>query len=175
MSEMAIGRGGGDASARGAGQEPGLDEVGLVEVLEAVHALAHGDRQSLGPHGPARIFLDDRAQDLAVEPLEAELVYLEAVEAAAHDGAGLFGPSPSTWAKSRIRRRSLLAIRGVPRLDGGEQGGGVLVHVHPEDRRRAMDDRLELAGLVIAEAERYPEAARERRETVPALVVAPTR
>ena len=75
-----------DAATRRARDEAGLDEEGFVEVLEAVHALAHGDREGLRPDRATGVFLDDGAQDVAVEPLEPEDVYLEAVQAPAHDG-----------------------------------------------------------------------------------------
>ena len=74
---MLVGAAGGDAAARGALEESLLDQVGLVEVLERPGVLADRDGQRLDAGGAAVVVLDQRAQDLAVDVVEAELVDLE--------------------------------------------------------------------------------------------------
>ena len=67
----------GDAAARRAHEQPLLDEVGLADVLERVALLGAGGGERLDADGPAVELLDDRAQERAVELVEAELVDAE--------------------------------------------------------------------------------------------------
>ena len=54
-------------------------------------------------------------------------------------------------------------MRGVPLLDAARRAAASSSTSTPMYRRRAMDDRFELVDLVVAEAQRYAEAAREGR------------
>src|SRR6185295_3625447 len=80
QAQVLIRAGGGDAAAGGALDQPPLQEVGLVDVLDRVLLLADGDRQSGKADRAAVELLDDRAEDLAVEPLEALRVHLQELQ-----------------------------------------------------------------------------------------------
>jgi hypothetical protein len=94
---MTVGMHGRDAPARGPLEHAELQQVGLVDVLDRVALLAHRDRQRREPHGPARELLADHAQDLAVQPIQSELVDLEQLERGLCDLA-VTRPSPRTSA-----------------------------------------------------------------------------
>ena len=66
--------------ARRALDQAALEQVGLVDVLDRVLLLAHRDRERREPDRAAAELLADRAQDLAVEAVEARVVDLEQVE-----------------------------------------------------------------------------------------------
>ena len=65
---------GGDAAARRAIEESGLQEERLVQVLDAALVLAGRRRQRLETDGTPVVLLDDRAQEFPVHALEAGLV-----------------------------------------------------------------------------------------------------
>ena len=77
-SQVAVRRGRGDAAARRALEEAGLEEVGLVEVLERAAVLAERGGDRADADGTAAELLDDRREDPPVELVEAVLVHLEA-------------------------------------------------------------------------------------------------
>ena len=77
----------------------------------------------------------------------------------------VIAPWCRTSATSRARRIRL-AIRGVPRRRD-DLVGRVVRDLHPEDPRRAPDDRRQLAGVVVPEPERHPEPVAERRRQEP--------
>ena len=68
---------GGRAAARGALDQPALQQVRLVDVLDRVLLLAHGHRERREPHRAAAELLADRAQDLTVQPVEPLVVHLQ--------------------------------------------------------------------------------------------------
>ena len=68
------------APARRALEHAQLEQVGLVDVLDRVLLLADGDRERREPDRAAGELHADRAQDLAVEAVEPELVDLEQLE-----------------------------------------------------------------------------------------------
>ena len=74
------------ATARRALEEAALEQVGLVDVLDGVLLLADGDGERREADGPAAEQLADRAQQLAVEPVEALVVDLQQVERVLGDG-----------------------------------------------------------------------------------------
>ena len=77
MGERGVG---GHAAARRAHEEPLLEQVGLVDVLDRVGLLADRHRERRQAHRAAAELLADGAQDLAVEPVEPGRVDLEQVE-----------------------------------------------------------------------------------------------
>src|SRR5581483_11498060 len=59
--EMAEGAAGRDAPARGALEQPALEQIGLIDILDRVLLLPHGHGQRRESHGPAGELLADRA------------------------------------------------------------------------------------------------------------------
>ena len=76
---------GDDAAAGGPLEETELEQVRLVDVLDRVRLLAQRDRQRGKPDRAAVEALDDGAQQLAIDRLEATLVDLEQLEGLAGD------------------------------------------------------------------------------------------
>src|SRR5436853_1175648 len=77
IPHVLVGAAGGDPAAGRALEEALLDEVGLVEVFERPPVLTHGDGQRLDAGRAAVVVLDEGAQDLAIQVVEAELVHLQ--------------------------------------------------------------------------------------------------
>ena len=77
---MRVGAPGRGPAPRRALDQPALEQVGLVDVLDRVLLLADRDRQRRQADRAAAELLADRAQDLAVEAVEALVVDLEQVE-----------------------------------------------------------------------------------------------
>src|SRR5918912_3068268 len=71
---------GDDAAARRALDEPELEEVRLVDVLDRLLLLAEGDGERREPHRPAAELDRDRLEQLAVGALEADRVDLVELE-----------------------------------------------------------------------------------------------
>jgi hypothetical protein len=76
-------------------------------------------------------------------------------------------PLARTSAKSRTRRSSRLATRGVPRDRSPPPAPLRIVHRHAEDARRAADDLLDVGGRVEIEAVDNAEPRAERRGEEP--------
>src|SRR3954470_8156038 len=83
IAEVLVGPPGGDPAAGGALEEPLLDQVGLVEVLQGPRVLAHRDGQRLEAGGTPVVVLDQRGEDLTVDVVEAELIHLQEAQGAA--------------------------------------------------------------------------------------------
>src|SRR3954468_23074551 len=66
-----------DAAARSPLEEPPLEQVGLVDVLDRVLLPPHGHGQRRQADRTAAELLADRAEDLAVEAIETEMVDLQ--------------------------------------------------------------------------------------------------
>ena len=71
--------------ARGPLEEPELQEVRLVDILDRVGLLAERDRERREPDGTAAELRRDRVEQLPVDPLEALLVDLEELECLLRD------------------------------------------------------------------------------------------
>ena len=71
---MLVGRRQGDASLGRAFDEPELDQVRLVNLLDRLGFLADGDRKGVDPHGAAAELVDDRGDDGLVHVVKADLV-----------------------------------------------------------------------------------------------------
>ena len=76
-AQVPVGRGRRDAAARRALQEAGLQQVGLVEVLERAAVLAERRGDRADADGAAAELLDDRREDPPVELVEPVLVHLQ--------------------------------------------------------------------------------------------------
>src|SRR3990172_1447993 len=72
QAEVLVGAGRGLPAARRPGQEPKLDQVGLVDVLDRVGLLRDRGGNRLEADGAALKLLDDGPQDLVVNLVEAE-------------------------------------------------------------------------------------------------------
>ena len=71
-------------------------------------------------------------------------------------------PSARTWAKSRTRRSSRLAMRGVPREREAISAAPVGLELDAEQAGRAVDDQVELVRLVELEVGGEPEPVAQR-------------
>jgi hypothetical protein len=109
-----VGEAGGDAAAGGAVEEADLDEEGFVDLFEGVLLFGERGGQRVEADRAAVVFLDDGAEQAAVELVEAVGVDLEHFEGGLAVGRSMW-PAARTWAKSRTRRSRRLAMRGVPR------------------------------------------------------------
>jgi len=79
---------------RGSLDEPGLDEIRLMDVLDRAAVLADGDGNGLQAHRPAPELVDDRVQDPPVHLVEAEVVDTEHREGLVRDLAGDHAVTP---------------------------------------------------------------------------------
>src|SRR6266550_2970826 len=129
----------GDRAAAGRPlDEAELQEVRLVHVLDRVRLLAERRREGAEPDRATAVLLRDRPQELAVEPLEPNLVDLEQFQRLPRDGG---------------RDGALMPhLRDVP--DAAEDP---VAHA-----RRPAGAAGDLAVLVVVEPERDPEAVAQR-------------
>ena len=114
------------------------------------------------PTGPPPNCAAQRAEDGAVDLVEAALVDAEQRQAVAGRCRRRSAPSARTSAKSRTRRSRRLAMRGVPRLRRAISHAPSSSMVHVEDAGGAGDDGLELVGVVVVEPGDEPEAVAQR-------------
>jgi hypothetical protein len=96
--------------------KPLLDQVGLDDVLDGIARLGQR-RRRWSRRRPARRrkFCGDHREIAAVELVEAERVDVEPAQRLVGDLARSTRSAPATEAKSRTRRSSRPAMRGVPR------------------------------------------------------------
>src|SRR6266511_831137 len=153
---------GDNTSARRALDEPELQQVRLVDVLDRVRLLAESDGERRQSDRTAAEAFDNRTQQLAVDAFEAELVHLVQLERFARDldrhralVAHLGDVAHTAQDPVRDTRRAARASRD---LVGGNVRG-----LDTEDARAPPHDRRELRPFVVAEPERHPETITERR------------
>src|SRR5512133_3549981 len=79
-AEVAVGRGGRDASPRGAVQEAVLDQERLIDVLNGVALLADRRGNRVEPHRSPSELVDDGKQYHPVHRVESHLVYLKKLQ-----------------------------------------------------------------------------------------------
>ena len=104
----------GHPAARRADQQPLAHEERLGDRLDGLGLLAHGDGEGGQPDRSPAEAAAQRVEHGAVEPVEARARRRR--RAPARPGPRpVTTPSPRTWAQSRTRRSSRLAMRGVPR------------------------------------------------------------
>ncbi len=163
---MLVGLGRGHAAARGALDEPALDEEGLVNVLNGARFLGAGHGDGLHPHGPAAELVDDEREDLAVHLVQAVRVHVQLVQGVlgqllVHRGLALHQrvvadapEQPPGDARGPAR----------PAPDGP---GPLLGDLHAQDVCRAQDDAREFLGRVEIQAEHAAEAVAQGRGQKP--------
>ena len=88
---MLVGRGGGDASLAGSGDEADLEEIGLDDVFEGVALFAEGGGKGLDASGAAVVGGDEAGEKGAVEVVEAQVVDLFDLQG----GGGKFAGGPA--------------------------------------------------------------------------------
>jgi hypothetical protein len=92
-----------------------LHQIGFVDFLDGIFFLADGSRNRAESDRAAGIFLQNREHEVAVDFVEAVLIDASICSASLAT-ASVMWPCARTCAKSRARRSSRLATRGVPRL-----------------------------------------------------------
>src|SRR4051812_12198650 len=159
--QVGEGGGGGHPSARRALEEAALEQVRLVHVLDRVGLLGDGDRERREPDRAALELLADRAQDVAVEPVEPGVVDLEQVERLlghiAVDASGV----PHLREVAHTLQQAVGHARRPARARGNRARTRT-VDLHAEDARRAIHDESQVVGVVEVKAVRDPEAVAQR-------------
>src|SRR5262245_29971635 len=86
--EVFIGARRGHAAARRAIEKSSLNEKRLVDVFDGVFFLVDGGRDAVDPHRSTTEFVDDGAQQLAIDLIEAVVVHFEQLEGGTGDLTG---------------------------------------------------------------------------------------
>ena len=161
------------APARGALDQPALEQIRLVDVLDRVLLLADGDGQGREAHRTAAELLADRAQDLAVEPVQPGVVDLEQVERLARHLAGDDAGAAHLRVVAHALEQAIGHPRGAPAALGDGAGAGVL-DLDLEQPGRAADDRGEIRRGRSARGDAGSRSGRASGVVIsPARVVAP--
>ena len=150
---------GGDAPPRGPLQQPLLEEVRLVDVLDRVGRLPHAVGEGPEAHRPALEGLGEPAEDLAVELLQAERVHLQQLQRLLGDGAVHAGDAPHLGDVADPAQQAVGDPRRPPRALG-QDGGAVVVDVDVEQAGGPADDRRELGRRRSSSAGGGPRTAR---------------
>ena len=103
------------------------------------------------PTGPPPNRRHSDVEDGPVEPVEPGLVDLVELEGRGGPTSTVTMPSARTWAKSRTRRSSRLAMRGVPREREAISADALGGELDAEQAGGAVHDQVELGGLVELE------------------------
>ena len=152
----------GDLAATGrALEEALLDEEGLVHLFQRAGVLADGCGDGAEAYGSATKLVDDGAEDLVVNLVEAVAVDVECFEGIAcylHvDGAGALDLCEVAHAAQQG-----VGDTGGATAAAGNLGGRLMVARHAEDVGRAGDDAGEDVGVVVLEVHVDAEAGAER-------------
>src|SRR5581483_6936145 len=161
-SEVRLSELGDDAAAGRPLQEAELQQVGLVDVLDRLGLLPERDRKRREPNRAAAEPLHDAAEELAVEPLESCAVHLEQGERLLRDGGRDRALVPHLGHVADAAEDPVRDPRRAARACGDELGG-VVGDLDPEDARRPPHDRRELGRVVEVEPEGEAEAVAQRR------------
>ena len=155
---------GDDPPARRALEEAELEQVRLVDVLDRVGLLAERDRERReADRARRRSLLDDRAQQLAVGPLEPALVDLEQLERLARDVGGDRAGVPHL-ARRRGRGGGCGSRSAACRASGARSRRRPSSSIAtPRMRAERRTIRAELRRLVELEPEGHAEAVAQRR------------
>ena len=150
------------APARGAQEEAALEQVGLVDVLDRVRLLVDGHRERREPDRAAAELAADRAEDLAVQAVQALLVDLQQVQR----GAGRLGVDDAAAADLRVVAHALEQAVGHARGAAGALGdrpraGGLDLDL--QHARAAGHDPRQVVGRVVVEPVLDAEAVAQRR------------
>ena len=130
------------AAVRGALDEADLQQVRLDDVFERLEVFGQRRGDRVDADRAAAVTFGDRAQERAIEPVEPAFVDAFALQRLVGDRA-VTTPSARTSAKSRTRRSSRLAMRGVPRLRCAIVAAPAGFDAHVEHARAALDDVLQ--------------------------------
>ena len=114
-AQVRPGPGGGHPAARGALDQALLEQERLVGVLDGVGLLPHALRQRGQAHRLAAEAAAERVEDGPVDLVQARARPRRTGPGPPRRCGPVTTPSPRTSTKSRTRRSSRLAIRGVPR------------------------------------------------------------
>ena len=153
----------GHPAARRAGDQALLDEERLVHVLDRLGLLADADGQRRQPDRAAAELLGRAASRMARSTLSRPRSSTPNSGSPSRAVASSIVPSPRTSAKSRTRRSSRLAMRGVPRDAAGDlPRAGRRRSCTPRMPAARSDDRLELVGVVVVEPGDEAEAVAQR-------------
>src|SRR5205085_7204544 len=150
------------AAPRRALDEPELEQIGLVDVLDRLLFLAERRRKRRESHRSAVELLHDRAQQLACLAIESFLVDLEQRQRL-----------PRVLRCDRPLVTHLRDVAHAPEDPVGDARrppraprnllGGLLGDLDAENTRRAVNDRAELPRVVIVEPEGKAEPVAQRR------------
>ena len=151
------------AAARRALHEALLDQEGLDDLLDRVARLRERRGDGLDADRAAAEALGDQAEIAPVELVEAERIDLEPAAAPCRRPCASIASTPSTAAKSRTRRSSRVAMRGVPRERRAISVRAVGGEGDAEDAGAAAHDVFEFVHRVEIEPDRNAEAVAERR------------
>ena len=158
---MLIGEAGGDAAAGGAVEEADLDEEGLVDLFEGVLLFGERGGEGVEADGAAIVFLDDGAEEAAVEFVEAVGVDFEHFEGS-HGGGTVDFPLGSYFRKITDAAEEAVGDAGCASGTHGDFGGAVAIDGDAEDLGGALDDPAEFVVGVELEAEEDAEAGAQR-------------
>src|SRR6266571_5577434 len=151
-----------NASARCALQEAELQEVRLVDVLDRVLLLAEGDRERRQADRAAAELVQDRAQQLPVDALEADRIHLEQRERLARHVIRDHAVVPDLRDVAHAPQDAVRDPRRAARA-ACDLVGRVVFDLDVEDARGAPHDRPQLARLVVLEPEGHPEPVAQWR------------
>ena len=138
----------------------------LVDVLDRVALLAHGDRERGEPDGTARELLADRAQDLPVEAVEAALVDLQQLQRRARGVGAENALHPHLGVVAHAAQQTVGHARGAAAALR-DRLGAALLQRDLEDPRGAFDDRRKLRRGVGLKPRLDAEAVAQRRGEQP--------
>src|SRR5689334_12652370 len=155
-------RRGGHAPAGSALDEPALEQVGLVDVLDRVGLLGHRDRERGQAHRATLELLADRAQDVAVETVEPRGVDLQQPQRLVGDLLVDAARGADLRVVAHALQQAVGHARRAARARGDQHGAGV-VDVDVEDARRPVHDAGQVLRLVEVEPVRDAEAVAQRR------------
>ena len=162
-AEVGEGRRGGHPAPGGALEEPFLQEVGLVDVLDRLGLLPDRHRQRRQADGRRRrTYGTGRIEDGPVDLVEAPLVDLEQREGVPGARRRSRRRRPGTSAKSRTSRSRRLAMRGVPRARTAISAAPSGSRPTPEDAGGPARRWPQVGGVVVVEPGHEPEPVPQR-------------
>ena len=154
---MLVGEAGGDAASRGAVEEADLDEEGFVDLFEGVLFFGQRGRQGVEADGASVVFLDDGAEEAAVELVEAVGIDFKHFEGG-HGGGAVDLAGCANLGVIADAAEEAVGDAGCAAGTHGDLGGAVAVDGDVEDFGGAFDDPAEFVVGVELEAEKDAEA-----------------
>ena len=150
----------------GAGQEPQLHEVRLVNVLQRHGLLSDGGRQSLQPHGAAVVVFDDGRHHPPVHRVQPQIVDLQGAEGLVRhllgdDAVGLHVREVPHPAEHPV------GDPGRPPAAAGDLVGALRYNITVQNSGGAGDDLRQLLRGIQLQPQRYAEAVPQRGRQLP--------